>query len=156
MKNKVYKFLTAVFFILFFGFALFPVTNVYKIKNDNNKKTIIILQGHFTGDIEGDIGKLVLFDDYTFSATLATAKVHAVISGSYTLDGKNFSFDGHGEALGPEQNIDFSTSNFSVFAKGELDLEKASGSGSLFFVFENWDEKDKCDYTLSLYINPDD
>jgi hypothetical protein len=156
MFKKTFKFLISSLILLLFTRLLFPI--VYRnISEDNdNKKALIILQGYFTGDIDGEIRKMILYEDNSVSASFKTHLLNASFTGSYTLDENNFSFEGYGEALGPEENIDFSTSRFSVFGKGELDLNRNSSNGSLVFIFENWDENDKCSYYLSLYKRPED
>jgi hypothetical protein len=154
MENRLIKFLLVILFLFICSRMIF--SNKNKLVAEAEKGIIIELQGYFTGDIEGDIEKIILYNDYTFASELKTSYFNAVITGSYTLDDKNFfSFEGYGEALGPEQDVDITTSKFSLFGKGVLNLEQGSGKGSLLFIFDDWNEKDHSDYYLFLYNNSD-
>jgi hypothetical protein len=153
MKKNIFKSLIIALAIFICNFILFAYDNNLKIQDNANKVIVAVLQGYFTGDAEGNIDELILYDDNSFSATFTANSIHAAFSGSFTLDDNNFSFEGYGEALSPEENVDTTTSNFSVFGKGVLDLDKGSGKGDMVINFSGWSETDNCNYYLFLYNN---
>ena len=134
--------------LLFFNnFELLAITKYNLIKNKPN--VLYKLTGSFTGDAFGTINELVLYDDNTFTIDFNTYSASgSTLMGQYTLFGTDFILAGNGYAVDPNQAI--STSSFTIYLGGVLDVNQGSGVGGMSFVFSDWNTSYNCSYILTM------
>lgn len=154
MHNKILKIL--LFYLLpliLLNNHVFTYSKKLLLKDD--PKILYRLSGSFTGDARGNITDLILYDDNTFKATFNSETTSGnFFMGQYSLIGTDFILAGQGEAENPDLNI--TTSNFTVYMGGILDINQEYGIGGITFIFSDWNTSYNCSYKLSILKNPEE
>jgi hypothetical protein len=148
MRKRILNlsFLFIMILLLFNNFELLAAAKNNLIKNKPN--VLYKLTGSFTGDAVGTINELVLYDDNSFTIDFNSYTTSGTtILGQYTLFGSDFILAGNGYAIDPNQVA--STSSFTIYLGGKLDLNQGSGVGGVFFIFSDWNKTYNCSYILT-------
>ena len=149
MKKRILN-LSILYIMILFIFSNFPLVAIAKNNLMKKKpKAIYQLTGSFTGDANGIINELVLFDDNSFTINFNTYSTSgSTLMGQYTLFGTDFILAGSGTAIDPNQDV--STSSFTIYLGGKLDVNQGSGIGGISFVFNEWNTTYNCSYILIM------